>query len=266
MQIFKKPTLLYIFLLLTLSTTCFAGDAAYIASPAQATSKGAGDAYTYLDNGIYQINTKVGMVTDIALAPGEEVTYIGAGDTTRWTVDKAISGAGISKQWHLYIKPLQTGIQTNFIINTDKHVYQLIVTSSSTYTPIVSWIYPTEVRNMSVYKDNNAGQSISTSKGTAGVPVRNIVSYGYKISDGNYAWKPTVVFDDADKTYIKLGAGTASSEMPVLFIVNGDNELNLVNYRIGKQDGATFMIVDRLFNKAVLVVGKDNKITITKGK
>ena len=44
-------------------------------------------------------------VTDIELQPGEVVTYINLGDSTRWSVESALSGSSSDQVEHLIVKP-----------------------------------------------------------------------------------------------------------------------------------------------------------------
>jgi type IV secretion system protein VirB9 len=61
------------------------------------------------------------------------------------------------------------------------------------------------------------------------------------------------VFDDGQKTYIEMSLSVKSSEAPALFVMEGSDPL-LVNYRV-KGD---FYIVDRLFDRAQLRIGKQS--------
>src|ERR1700742_3202113 len=44
-------------------------------------------------------------VTDIELQAGEVVTHVNLGDSTRWTVESAVSGSGSDQVEHLIVKP-----------------------------------------------------------------------------------------------------------------------------------------------------------------
>src|ERR1700730_12803026 len=46
------------------------------------------------DESLPSIVCAILQVTDIELQPGEAVTHINLGDTTRWTVESAVSGSG----------------------------------------------------------------------------------------------------------------------------------------------------------------------------
>ncbi|HOJ78513.1 MAG TPA: P-type conjugative transfer protein TrbG [Bacillota bacterium] len=221
-----------------------------------AIAKQADFAFTYIPNQIYKVYCQAERLTDIQLQPGEEILFIGAGDTVRWMVDKDVSGSGSNRRWHIYIKPLRGGISTNLIINTDRRAYHLEVYASNWYTPIVNWVYPQDEK-MALARQQAEQfkfdkENIIVGEGTGKLSPEEL-NFKYKILGGNYKWKPTMVFDDGLKTYLKMPETMVADEAPVLFIKDG-KKLLLVNYRV--KNG--YYIVDRLFKEAVLRVGKKN--------
>lgn len=206
--------------------------------------------FVYIPNQIYKVYCQEQRITDIQLQPGEDILYVGAGDTVRWVVDQEVSGTGETLQWHVYVKPLKSGLKTNFIINTDRHVYHMEVTATAWYTPIVNWSYPQEER--AELMRQKAIEEKREEDTVARFTLEDM-NFEYKISSPkNYPWKPQLVFDDGSKTYIQMPSSMKSSEAPALFIKDGE-ELQLVNYRV-KSD---YYIVDRLFNEAELRIGKE---------
>ena len=85
--------------------------------------------------------------------------------------------------------------------------------------------------------------------------------FDYKLS-GDPAYRPERVLDDGQHTYLIYPNDGRFRELPtLLMLVNGKTEL--VNFRV---DGTRY-IVDRLFDKAILVVGvgkKQTRVTITR--
>ncbi|MEJ1968435.1 MAG: TrbG/VirB9 family P-type conjugative transfer protein [Rhizomicrobium sp.] len=61
--------------------------------------------YPYSEGALYRLYATPQEVSDIALQPGESLTAISAGDTTRWVVGDTTSGSGASKQVHILAKP-----------------------------------------------------------------------------------------------------------------------------------------------------------------
>jgi type IV secretory pathway VirB9-like protein len=68
-------------------------------------------------------------VTDIELEPGEVVTQVNVGDTTRWSVESAVSGSGAEQVQHLIVKPRDIGLNTSLVVTTDRRTYHLILVS-----------------------------------------------------------------------------------------------------------------------------------------
>ncbi len=60
--------------------------------------------YPYSEGALYRLYAAPQEVSDIALQPGESLTAISAGDTTRWVVGDTTSGSGASKQVHILVK------------------------------------------------------------------------------------------------------------------------------------------------------------------
>lgn len=216
--------------------------------------------YSYSPAAIYEIFCHEAYLTDIQLQPGEDIQFIGGGDTVRWIVDRALSGSGDEKRWHIYVRPLKAGLMTNIMIATDRRSYQLKVRSTADfYSPIVGWTYPLEEKAAFIRMKEDE-EPISNSANVT--PDRMNFKYSIKEQkgwfDGSYSWTPTMVFDDGRKTYIKMGENMPSGEAPALF-VKGKSGLALVNYRVKKN----FYIVDRLFKQAELKNGEDETVVIT---
>ena len=68
-------------------------------------------------------------VTDIELQPGEVVTQVNVGDTTRWSVESAVSGSGLEQTQHLIVKPRDIGLTTSLVVTTDHRTYHLVLVS-----------------------------------------------------------------------------------------------------------------------------------------
>ena len=223
-----------------------------------AIAKEAEVSFFYYPGGLYKVNTKEGFLTDIRLQPGESVLSIMGGDTSRWTVDQAVSGTGTDKQSHVYIKPLKAGLETNLIINTDHHSYQILVRSSSDRpVPMVAWSYPQETKAAFVRQQVEEKKKDDETIVMAGKSIDKI-NFNYAVRGNKYAWTPTMVCDDGVKTFIKMPDAISSNELPALFVKDTKGNLSMVNYRF--KNG--YFIVDRLFNEAELRNGADQAVTI----
>jgi type IV secretion system protein VirB9 len=217
--------------------------------------------YAYTPDGIYTLYGAPGHVIDVQLQPGEKLSGpVIAGDTVRWVVGTSISRNGAGTVTHVLVKPIQSGIETNIIITTDRRSYHLFARSlSRNFLPTVSWTYPhDEMAKLDAY--NPEGQS-SADMLAAGDISPDRLNFKYRIkSDDKYSWTPVRVFDDGTKTYVQMSPDMKNTEAPVLFI-KGKEGLNLVNYRI-KGD---YYVVDRLFEEGEMRCGKDEIVRIRRG-
>ncbi len=230
-------------------------------------------------------------MTTIALRPGEKLVSKAAGDTTRWIVGETAEGSGAEPQTIIIIKPLEAGLHTNLILTTDQRMYQLnlVSTDSGDYSTAVDWNYPAEdLRNLQVQRAALTVQALAAKSanlpgspfitpplGLAGpsgiarggapglrlasteeeIPAENL-HFSYKIVAKHAPrWEPQHVFDDGKKTYIKFPDAIATMELPLIWLIGPKGQLELVNYRYVKG----FYVVDRLFDKAELRLGVDDK-------
>lgn len=222
-------------------------------SPDEASYTNAIMNYGYTSGALYQIHTAPLRLTDIQLEPGEEI--IGkpaAGDTVRWVlgVNKSVQD-GLPQQ-HVLIKPVASGLATTLVINTNRRTYLLELTShKETYMAAVSWQYPQRVQRASL--DRLRSQALRQ-PAPPSVDLDNL-NFAYRVEarQGNPHWKPTRVFDDGRRTFIRFPAGFQQGEAPALFVAARDGQSQMVNYRVRNEH----YIVDRLFSTAELRVGSD---------
>ncbi|MBJ6749930.1 P-type conjugative transfer protein TrbG [Geomonas anaerohicana] len=215
--------------------------------------------YSYVPDAIYMIYAALNHVVDIQLQPGERLTgKIVAGDTFRWEVGTVEDGSGSNVTTHVLIKPKQAGIETNFLIVTDRHSYRLYAQSNDDFfIPTVGWSYSDEEMTTKSAQIRKEQQRLDGMVAAPAIIAANL-NFKYKIkADRKYPWVPLRAFDDGSKTYIQMSPEMKSSEAPVLFIKDG-KKLNLVNYRI-KGD---YFIVDRLFEEGELRSGKKDRVRI----
>lgn len=198
-------------------------------------------------------------VCDIELQGGEVVRDVLVGDTVRWKVEPATSGAAGGQAIHLIVKPSEPGLVTSMVVTTSRRTYHIQLKSHPTqYMARVGFEYPEDVS--AKLADVNARIEASTIPG-AGVPAEQL-NFSYSVS-GNAGWRPTRVYSDGLKTYIQFPRSITSQDAPVLFVTSG-GENRIVNYRM-KGD---MMVVDYHVDRAVLVSGvgwKQEKITIKRG-
>lgn len=214
-------------------------------------------------------------VCSIGLQPGEQVLDLVTGDSQRWNISVAKSGtmAGAERP-HIMVKPLADGdLVTNLIITTDRRVYNIdmVAVSEGQYTPQIDFYYPHEPMVTSVPKP--APLAVAATPNDRSVkenPVATLVAldnmnFGYALEGKeSLAWYPLRVFDDGSKVFIQMKSSLKSAEAPV-FLVENEGKQEIVNYRYK----APYYVIDRLFDKGILILGSDKKqeiITISKKK
>lgn len=198
-------------------------------------------------------------VCDIELQAGEIVRDVLLGDTVRWKVEPATSGAPGGQAVHLIVKPAEAGLVTSMVVTTSRRTYHIQLKShQSQYMARVGFEYPEDVNAR--FAEINARMEASIVPG-AGVAADQL-NFGFRMS-GSARWRPTRIYSDGQKTYIQFPSSLTGQDAPVLFVVSG-GENRIVNYRM---NGA-MMVVDYHIDHAILVSGvgrQQQKITIRRG-
>jgi type IV secretion system protein TrbG len=212
-------------------------------------------------------------VTDIELEPGEVVTQVNVGDTTRWSVESAVSGSGSEQTQHLIVKPRDIGLTTSLVITTDHRTYHLILVSDEKeFMHSVRFVYD-HFPQAAQIPEAAAAPSPAPERVAADRPrprhqpsdgkrvalvkaddARNNTDDGYLVS-GKADWKPVTVYSKGGKTYIEMPASVRHKEAPVLFEETRKglfhHEKILVNYRVKGR----WYVVDKVIDKGTLVSG-----------
>jgi type IV secretion system protein VirB9 len=213
--------------------------------------------YAYGDH-IPRIVCRPNHLTDISLQAGEKVTAVHAGDTARWQIAPAKSGADGQETVHVVVKPLMPDIRTNLLVMTDRRTYNLdLLSSANEFIPAVRFSYPDDVLNgwtafIAEEKRKQAGENQDVYTLSP-----DDLYFGYEVTKGKeLPWRPVRVFDDGVKTYIEMPARYKSLEAPVLMFYEG-SQLKLVNYRVKDR----FYVADRIMTKkGVLMAGKSRVV------
>ena len=211
--------------------------------------------FSYAPDQLYKVYCRTGYLTDIELKKGEQVTFVGGGDTSSWAVN-ATTVAGVP---HIYVKPVVQTSTTNLIINTNKRSYQLILTVSDWYNPMVRWSYGIEDLQTTILQNAKDEQTITANMSVTGVDKLN---FSYKVSvKGNDSYKPEMVFDDGEKTFVRMNKGV--KRLPALFIREpGKKDLSLVNFKT--KDNC--YVIDRIIDRAELRFGETDIVKIERKK
>lgn len=207
---------------------------------------------------------------DIELEPGELITGKPMlGDSARWIVSKAQSGPAEKQVTHVMVKPTDTTLETNMIITTNRRTYHVRLYSSANerdYMNRAGFYYPQEMVEdwNDAEKEGARRAKEEDSRVVAELPNASVdkLDFGYAIEGDKTSFTPTRVFNDGVRTYIQMPQLMSSAEAPVLLLLDRENKPQIVNYRVKD----AYYIVDKLFDRAMLVVGVDSnqsKVSIT---
>jgi P-type conjugative transfer protein TrbG len=216
--------------------------------------------YTFVAGGIYHVYTAPEHVTAIGLEPGEDLMGDPvAGDTLQWRLAVGASAVQGVPRKYVFIKPTRPGLATNLTLNTNRRTYFLELESLESNPMVaVQWHYPSEDVRVVALPPTGQGKPRNASRPVAPGDAATLHwDYAIKVVDGHPPWKPSVVFDDGAKTYIRFDPSVLHGEAPALFVIQHD-ALQLVNYRV-KGD---LYVVDRIFHAAELRLGQDDQDVI----
>ncbi|MDN4572043.1 P-type conjugative transfer protein TrbG [Pandoraea cepalis] len=214
---------------------------------------------------------------DIALEPGEIIKTAKAGDTERWLITHAETGEGDQAVRHIVIKPKMEKLSTDLKIYTNRRLYSIKIESAqSEYMSSVGFYYPNDAAaNWATATNANMAKAAKEDERTIvdmpGVqPDKLNLNYTIK-GDKGLPWFPVRAFDEGTHVFIEMPASAGVTELPVM-MVQGADGLQMVNFRIPprkKQDANFFIIVDKLFDHGVLILGSGSdqqKVDIYKGQ
>lgn len=210
--------------------------------------------FAYAPNQLYKIYCRRGYLTDLAFHKGENIKFVGGGDTVGWTV----TNSSVDGVPHLYIKPVVETSTTNLIVTTEKHSYQLILNTSDWYNPMVTWTY--EAENMA---NGIMAQAKENRLTTGQVATTNIASldFSYHVSGGESSSRPSMVFSDGEKTFIKFDKMVAR-KYPLFIKEKGSKDMKITNYKVKDN----YFIVEKVFDRAQIRLSDSEIITIKHSK
>lgn len=161
-----------------------------------------------------------GYLTDIQLQKGETLERITMGDRSRWEVHTYYDD--IKDVYHVYIQPTQDNLETNIIIATNRHHYQLLLVASEFNNPIVKWNYPNEQLMFNNQENKDVIMEVNSP---------DKLNFDYAISrKNNYDWTPRYIFDDGFNTYMTIDPDIYESINPAIFTINRIGNMVLVDY------------------------------------
>jgi P-type conjugative transfer protein TrbG len=193
------------------------------------------------------------------------------GDSVRWNISPALYGKGEESTAVIVLKPQVPGLDTNLLVTTDRRAYYLrLISKPEDYVARVAFGYPNDDSNRK-WQEQLAEQRAQTKQEKRSPEVAPAVltvekiNFAYTVKGGSEHIRPVRVFDDGAKTYIQMPNEMQNRDAPVLVVLGADGKGEMTNYRVREQT----YIVDRLFDRANLVVGsgkKAQKVEISRGE
>jgi P-type conjugative transfer protein TrbG len=203
--------------------------------------------YAYELGAIYEVYAHPSYVSTILLEPGETLTDIAAGDTSRWMVTQAESETAEDPRSVVLVKPNASGLRTNIVLITDRRTYliEAVSQAGAAYSAQVAWSY----------------QQTESAAQAAPIDAINL-NYRIRTTHGSRpSWLPTRVFDDGRRTWVEFSPDVDASDLPPLFAVTGEGA-ELVNYRTQRGPSGQRYMIDRIFDVAELRLGTRSPIIV----
>ena len=98
--------------------------------PAASGFESAAQVYPWSEGTIFTGYAAPGLVTDIALQPGESLFAVASGDTARWVIGDTTSGTGETRQTHVLVKPFSAGLTAR--LRSGEHADQRVAMLAGT--------------------------------------------------------------------------------------------------------------------------------------
>ncbi|MGL4767993.1 MAG: TrbG/VirB9 family P-type conjugative transfer protein [Formosimonas sp.] len=212
--------------------------------------------YQYVDNGTYPVQTALGVVTQIEISPREQVKDFSSGLSNGWEL--------VRRDNVFYVKPKDTGVDTNFIVRTAAHnyIFELKVVSSNwksldqvkdvgaNYK--VAFTYP-EGTEFSAPDNSDSGFSINYDSNK-----KYHISYDVAAERGEDWLVPLRVYDDGKFTYVhmKSNEGLPTGTFPTVY---GRKESSGEEFLVNTSVEGNVIVVHGVYSIMVLRHG-DNVI------
>lgn len=196
----------------------------------------------YKSDDVVKVNATFGVSLLISFGKDELIDTITLGDTVAWQV------VPNKKRNLVFIKPVSKEAETNMNIVTNKRIYTFSLTSSA-FKRKQDQIY--QVRFQYPEEAIDATLLAQARENVKNPNLRNLdvantnTDYAYK---GDKVLKPSVIFDDGVKTFIKF-----KGRIPAIYQVDANSNETLANVRRENE----YMVVDGTNRQWVFRRGKE---------
>lgn len=188
----------------------------------------------------------------IEFSPDENIKTITMGVSGGWQMHPAAN--------RIFLKPInEENSTTNMTVITDKRMYFFEMhaeyatgINDPNLAFITKFLYPQAMDN-SPGSGGGGAAVVSINQGSYAPDLTKPDKYNfqYKISGPANRIEPIMIFDDNEFTYFKFR--NINAEVPAIFLVNEQNDEELLNYRVF----AGYIVVERVHDRFTLRMGKD---------
>ena len=209
--------------------------------------------FNYRQNKIFNVYTHPYFSTDIKFH--SKVLAFALGDSVRWIAEPVLN--------NLFVKPSEKHLETSLSVITQNHTYEFLLSSQSLiFYQLVEFRHP---KKIAVFIAKNIQKEIVKKNKVFNTGVKKLtpqeiakIRFNYIVS-GSKSIRPIQVFNFNGFVYLFMPKKLQS--MPAFFIMS-NGHLDLVNYIVKGR----YIIVERLFNKGALKLGKKEAFIYKKNK
>lgn len=204
---------------------------------------------------------------DLELEAGERIDGLVLGDPQRWSSEFLFEGEPDRQTPHIVLKPSDFGLATNAVVVTSKRTYHFELRSPdkgehedepTEYHHHVSWWYPEDwVRRARAQRAAAEAGEVQPPPSPVERPLNlSRLNFRYAVDlprrrKHRLPWQPVTVFDDGDRTFLRLPPEARRGDLPVLL-----GEL---------EDGETFPLQTRLANDWLIVPEVAHRLQLVVG-
>lgn len=206
----------------------------------------------------------------IRLAADETVLHLAIGDSERWLVEE-VSAPGTRPV--LVFKPTAYNLLTNLVIRTDRRLYVVELLSprppedgevEPAYDALVEFSYPHAwSRRVAEGVAPSACREAPVASAVAATADPSRLHFAYRFERPLWprhrlGWTPEVVYDDGERTFLRLPPAARHRDLPAVLVVGADGEPMPVDASL--RPGGEWLVVPTVAEALRLVVGSEDRV------
>lgn len=185
--------------------------------------------YDYQPDRIYEVRSGVGITTQVALDPGDEIKDYSTGFSSGWELSR--------RDNVFYLKPRNIDVDTNMTIRTARRTYYLELKVVATHWKSLGDAKRAGVHYRVGFRYPKDASAVAETPVAVTASTRAPLHFAYsKASSGTALWLvPAAIHDDGTFTYLRMQAAADATrrEFPAVFARNNeDGEDFVVNSHV----------------------------------